>query len=128
VEGKSKEGGSLRRSWEAQGMLAPHCLSIGPLTPVPTPHPQIPLQPCAPQVVLRTDKAKEATKEVLATHCISSDRSPDLEAGAGAKAAKAAAKAAAAAAAAEANGGPPEAAAEANGGSKAGGGRRKGRG
>jgi hypothetical protein len=67
--------------------------------------------------VLRTDKAKQATKEVLATHCISSDRSPDLEAGAAA-----------------ANGGPPGGGggggggAAANGGSAAGGGKRKGRG
>ncbi|KAI8465037.1 MAG: trypsin-like cysteine/serine peptidase domain-containing protein [Monoraphidium minutum] len=33
------------------------------------------------KIVLRTDRAKEATLEVLETHCIASDRSPDLQAG-----------------------------------------------
>jgi hypothetical protein len=30
------------------------------------------------QVVLNTDKARAATPEILAVHCISQDRSPDL--------------------------------------------------
>lgn len=49
-----------------------------PTSRPPSAHP--PTRP-SPQVVLRTAAAKAATREVLETHCIASDRSADLAAG-----------------------------------------------